>query len=76
VTTNNATVAPIKRKNPVKADTTHIFSNVAMMLLRTPSLHEEQEQRALAAEVAVRLPTLGAKIFGGDPERLGGPERF
>jgi hypothetical protein len=52
MTTNNATVAPIKTKNPVKTDATHIFSNMAMVFLLKPSLHGEQEQRSLTAEVA------------------------
>jgi hypothetical protein len=83
VTTNNASVAPIKTKNPVKAATTHIFSNVAMILLRMPIPHGQQEKRSLAAEVAVRLPTQGAKIFGGTEAgtrrglaRAGDLERF
>jgi hypothetical protein len=57
VTTNNATVAPIKTKNPVRADATHIFSNMAIMLLPMHSSTWVQEQLLLAAEVAVRLPT-------------------
>jgi hypothetical protein len=35
--TNNATVAAIKTKNPVTAETTHIFSNATMILL--PAIH-------------------------------------
>jgi hypothetical protein len=35
--TNNTTVAPIRTRNPVKADTTHIFSNVAIVLLPMPT---------------------------------------
>jgi hypothetical protein len=33
VTTNNAAVAPIKTKNPAKADTRHTLSNLAMIHL-------------------------------------------
>jgi hypothetical protein len=59
---HNVTVAPIKTKNPVKADATHIFSNLAMILHPMPTPAREQ-QRSRTAEVAVRFPTHGAEIW-------------
>ena len=63
VTTNKVKVAPIKTKNPAKAHATHIFSNVAMILLPMPT-STRVASRSLTAEVAVRPPTQGCTNFG------------
>jgi len=67
------TVAPIKTKNPVRADTTHIFSKMAMILLPMPTYTASKNNDRARLRLPSDCRQRGPEILGtgrGRPDPL------